>query len=300
MADATVLVTGATGKQGGAVARALLQEGRPVRALVRDPSSAGAQRLAEAGAELAQGDLDDPASLPPALTGVEAVFSIETANYADIMADFEVQRARNLVDAARSAGVRQIVHSSVSGAGVQDPAAFDAERWGAFPVHYWRSKQEAEEVVRRSGVASWTILRPATFMENLQAPSIWFIGFTSDQLAFAGSRDLPRPWVAVDDIGAAARAAFADPARFHGIELELAGDLLPMTEAVAILDTVRESPIQMPDTPEQALEWGVSPELATSQRRSDAFPAPARPEMAQALDVPMTTFAEWAQRTAAS
>ncbi|MEC3996559.1 NmrA family NAD(P)-binding protein [Actinacidiphila sp. DG2A-62] len=64
-----VLVTGATGNQGGAVARALLAEGRPVRALVRDPSSAAARALATAGATLVRGDLDDSASLKEAVTG---------------------------------------------------------------------------------------------------------------------------------------------------------------------------------------------------------------------------------------
>ncbi|GHJ32665.1 hypothetical protein TPA0910_70980 [Streptomyces hygroscopicus subsp. sporocinereus] len=126
-----VLVTGATGNQGGAVARALLDAGRPVRALVRDPSSEAAVRLAAAGATLVRGDLDDPASLKEAAAGATAVFSMETANFANLMADFEVQRARNLVTVSREAGIEQIVHFSVSGTGTDDPGAFDEERWGA-------------------------------------------------------------------------------------------------------------------------------------------------------------------------
>jgi uncharacterized protein YbjT (DUF2867 family) len=290
-----VLVTGATGNQGGAVARALLAEGRPVRALVRDPSSAAARALATAGATLVRGDLDDPASLKEAVTGAGAVFSLETADYANLMADSEVRRARNLVAASRAAGVAQIVHTSVSGAGDDDPAAFDAQRWGAFPAHYWRSKIEAERAVREAGFPAWTILRPAAFMENLRQPSIWFAGFTSNRLGVVNDLDLPRPWVAVRDIATAALAAFARPRRFHEVVLELAGDELSLRRAVGILNAVRSEPIELPDSPEQALAWGVLPELAASQRRMDAHPAPARPAAARALGIALTTFEQWAE-----
>jgi uncharacterized protein YbjT (DUF2867 family) len=290
----STLVTGATGKQGGAVLRTLLAAGRSVRALVRDPSSGQARRLAAFGAILVRGDLDDPASLREAVAGVTAVFSIETANYADIMSDFEVQRARNLVAASVDGGVEQIVHSSVSGAGTQDPASVDEDRWGAFPAHYWRSKIAAERIVREAGIPTWTILRPSTFMENLRQPSIWYADLTSNRVAFVGDLDALRPWVAVDDIGAAALAAFDDPERFHQIGLELAGDLLSLRDAVKIINAHRHTPVELPQTPDQAIEWGVSPELALSQRRMDTYPAPARPEFARALDIRTTTFADWA------
>ncbi|MFJ9775436.1 NmrA family NAD(P)-binding protein [Kitasatospora sp. NPDC101157] len=293
-----VLVTGATGNQGGAVARALLDAGRPVRALVRDPSSEAAVRLAAAGATLVRGDLDDPASLKEAAAGATAVFSMETANFANLMADFEVQRARNLVAVSREAGIEQIVHSSVSGAGIDDPGAFDEERWGAFPAHYWHSKIEAERVVRESGFATWTILRPSGFMENLRQPSIWFAGFTSNRLAVVNDLDVARPWVTVQDIGTATLAAVADPQRFHEVVLELAGDVLSMRRAVEILNSVRATPIELPSSPGQAVDWGVMPELAKSQRRMDTYPAPALPEMAHALGIETTTFEQWAQGAA--
>jgi uncharacterized protein YbjT (DUF2867 family) len=295
-----VLVTGATGNQGGAVTRALLAAERPVRALVRDPRSAAALRLAEAGATLVPGDLDDPASLEEPLIGATAVFSLETANYADLMADFEVRRTRNLVAACRRAGIEQIVHSSVSGAGNDDPAAFDAGRWGAFPAHYWRSKIEAERVVREAGFRTWTVLRPAGFMENLRQPSLWFVEFTSDRLAVVNDLDAVRPWVAVQDIGTATLAALADPRRFHEVVLELAGDEVSLRRAVEILNAVRTAPIQLPSGPEQAIAWGVPPELATSQRRMDTYPAPARPELAHALGIRTTTFEQWALGAPAS
>jgi uncharacterized protein YbjT (DUF2867 family) len=289
-----VLVTGATGNQGGAVARALLAAGRPVRALGRDRSAPAGARVAAAGATLARGDLDDPASLKEPVAGASAVFSLETANYANLMADFEVQRARNLVTAVRQAGIAQIVHSSVSGAGNDDPAAFDEQRWGAFPAHYWRSKIEAERIVREAGFGAWTILRPATFMENLQQPSMWFAAFTSNRLTVVNDLDVPRPWIAADDIATAALAALTDPHRFHEVILELAGDYVSLRRAVEILNSLRSTPIELPSAPEQAATWGISRELATSQRRMDTYPAPARPEMAHTLGIRTTTFEQWA------
>lgn len=300
MTTEPVLVTGATGNQGGAVTRALLAAGRPVRALVRDPSSDAARRLAAAGATLVRGDLDDPASLKGPAAGAGAVFSLETADYANLMADFEVQRARNLVAASREAGIEQIVHSSVSGAGNDEPGAFDEERWGAFPAHYWRSKIEAERVVREAGFCTWTILRPAGFMENLKQPSLWFAQFTSDRLTVVNDLDVARPWIAVQDIGKATLAALEDPRRFHEVVLELAGDELSLRRAVGILNSLRPTPIELPSDPEQAVAWGIPPELAKSQRRMDTYPAPARPAMAHALGIETTTFQQWAHETARS
>jgi uncharacterized protein YbjT (DUF2867 family) len=294
MTSEPVLVTGATGNQGGAVARALLVAGRPVRALVRDPSSAPALRLAAAGATLVHGDLDDPASLKEAVTGATAVFSMVTADYANLMADFEVQRARNLVTASREAGIEQIVHSSVSGTGNDDPEAFEEERWGAFPAHYWHSKIESERVVRAAGFPVWTILRPATFMENLKQPSLWFAGFTSNRLTVVNDLDVPRPWIAVQDIGTATLPALTNPRRFHEVVLELAGDEVSFRRAVEILNSVRPTAIELPSDPEQAIAWGIAPELAKSQRRMDTYPAPARPEMAHALGIETTSFEQWA------
>ncbi len=297
MTTRPVLITGATGNQGGAVARALLAAGRPIRALVRDPSSAGAASLAEAGATLVRGDLDDPASLDEAAAGAGAVFSLETANYADLMADFEVQRVRNLVAAGRRAGIEQIVHSSVSGAGNDDPGAFD-ERWGAFPAHYWRSKIAAEAVVREAGFRHWTILRPAGFMENLKQPSLWFAGYTSNRLTVVNDLDTPRPWIAVKDIGTATLAAVSDPQRFHEVVLELAGDEVSLRRAVEILNDFRSTQIELPSSPEQAVAWGIPPELATSQRRMDTYPAPAHPALARELGIRTTTFESWARSAA--
>ena len=132
----TVLVIGATGKQGGATARALLNRGVAVRALVRDPDADAALALRERGAELVQGDLDDPDSLLAAATGVDGVFSIPFPDVTDPQGDAEVRRGRNVIEAARKAEVSQFVHSSVAGAGDfhRNQPGWAEGRWDR---HYW-------------------------------------------------------------------------------------------------------------------------------------------------------------------
>src|SRR5687768_16515760 len=97
----TVLVIGATGKQGGSVARRLLDRGHEVRAFTRDPESAAAKALFEAGAQIAVGNLDDRASLDEAMKGVDTVFSMSTPYEAGEAA--EVAQGKRVADAAHAA-----------------------------------------------------------------------------------------------------------------------------------------------------------------------------------------------------
>ncbi|MBF6175361.1 NmrA/HSCARG family protein [Nocardia blacklockiae] len=290
--DGVVLVTGATGRQGGAVARALLAAGVAVRALVRDPESARARAVADLGATLVRGDLGDPDSLRAAVEGAHGVFSVQMPDLADLMGDAEVRYGRALVEAASAAGVSHLVHTSVSGAG-RDTGALDEQRWGAHLGHYWRSKAAVEQAVREAGFEYWTILRPSTFMENFVRPSFYWAEGDSDRLLVAVDPDVPQPFVAVDDIGAAAAAAFADPERFHRVELELAGERLTFRTAARVLSDVLGTAIELPASPEDAAAQGLMREFVLSQRYMSAHPAPAHPQAAHDLGLSTTTFAEW-------
>ncbi|MGS2646790.1 NmrA family NAD(P)-binding protein [Streptosporangium sp. LJ11] len=106
--DRTILVTGATGQQGGATTRHLLADGWHVRALVRDPRGAAATRLARAGVELVTGDMDDRDSVDAAVRGAHGVFSVQPAFIAPGYAENELRRGLNVVDAAIAAGVRHL------------------------------------------------------------------------------------------------------------------------------------------------------------------------------------------------
>ncbi|MFF0575581.1 NmrA/HSCARG family protein [Streptosporangium saharense] len=290
-----ILVTGATGKQGGAVARALLAAGTPVRILVRDPESEAARAVRALGAEPVRGDLDDPASLEPATAGVRGVFSVQTPDPTALMTDGEVTRGRNLVEAAKAAGVTQFVHTSVSGAGDpdRDVPGWTPDEWSR---HYWASKARLDDLVRTAGFPHWTVLKPATFMENLLGWSHMFGDWTEHGFVTAFARDTKLSLVAVRDIGATAAAAFADPVRFTGADIELAGDLLTMTEIAEVLSGVLGRTVEAPVlSGEQAVARGLPPMMVNTQERINVIGQAARPEHAHAFGLTVTGFATWAR-----
>lgn len=295
----TVLVIGATGNQGGATARALLDRGVAVRALVRDTRSDKAQALKERGAELVIGDLDDAASLVAAAEGADGVFSIPYPDVTNLAGDAEVIRGRNVVEAARKAGVAQVVHSSVSGAGEfhRTQPGWAEGRWDQ---HYWESKAAIDEAVRTGGFEHWTVLKPATFMENLTGWSYLFGDWSSGTIITGFAPDTRIPWIAVDDIGEAAAIAFTEPGRLDGMDVELAGEMLTMTETAAILSEVTGRTISAPVlSPLEAVERGMLPAMVNSVERINANGTPARPEDVRALGLPTTDFRTWARRTLA-
>src|SRR5258708_4525330 len=112
--DGLILITGATGRQGGAVIRHLLSKERRLRALTRQPESGAALALARQGIDVVQGDLEDPASLERAMRGVQGVYSVQ--DFWAVGARREIQQGKNLADAAKKAGVEHFVYSSVGGA----------------------------------------------------------------------------------------------------------------------------------------------------------------------------------------
>ncbi|MGW4089592.1 NmrA family NAD(P)-binding protein [Nocardia sp. NPDC004750] len=218
-----ILVTGATGKQGGVTARRLLADGRAVRALVRDAQSPAARELAAAGAELAVGDFDAPETLPAALAGVSGLFLVPPAAYGPEGWDVELEAARGeaVVDAARAAGVWQIVFTGIASMG-------DDVSWGA------KGKKRIEDAVIASGVR-YTLLRPVRFMENYLLRTSPVDGIFDGVHRHLFPAEGPMKVIAVADIGDIAGLAFADPDRFHGRVLELAGDVLAPTAAAAAI-----------------------------------------------------------------
>jgi uncharacterized protein YbjT (DUF2867 family) len=212
--DRIFLVTGATGLQGGATARALLAAGRRVRATTRDVTSPAAQRLAAAGVDVVRADLDDPRALAAAMAGVHGVFSVQTF-MSDAGLGGEVRQGRTIARAARDAGVAHVVYSSVGG----------AERFSGVP--HFESKRAIERELGALGVPT-TILRPTFFMDNFaqHGPDVRD-GEVVVRLAL--KPDTRVQLIAAEDIGAMAAAAFADPGRYRGREIELAGDELTAT-----------------------------------------------------------------------
>ncbi|WP_436531480.1 NmrA family NAD(P)-binding protein [Actinoplanes sp. HUAS TT8] len=288
-----VLVVGATGQQGGAVLRALRKADFPVRALVRDPAKASAL-----GVETVVGDLRDRESLTGAVDGVRAVFSMQMPEVRDGAYDFdgELRQAVNLIDAARSAGVPQFVHSSVSGSGrLATAPGHETGRWRPLEPYY-AAKQGVEDAVREADFESWTLLKPAFFMENFLLSAAYLL----PRGVAGGIATVLKPstflsLIAVEDIGAAVAAAVAEPERFHEVELELAGDYRPMTSIAEILSRALGVPLTAPDMTEaQALAAGMPAYAGLPMELMNVAGQPARPEFARALGIPVTSFDEWA------
>jgi uncharacterized protein YbjT (DUF2867 family) len=200
--DKIILVTGATGQQGGATARQLVEQGWRVRAFVRNPDAEAAQALRLAGAELVQGDQDDLASLEAAMQGVYGVFSVQ-AHTAD-----EERQGKNVVDAARKTGVQHLVYTSVGGAYELFKRNVNVPKW------------HIEQYIRQIDLPA-TILRPVGFMDALASPSL---GVSGNTLALPFKPDTQYPLIAINDIGTFAVLAFSKPERYLGLTIELAGD----------------------------------------------------------------------------
>ncbi|MFE2496759.1 NmrA/HSCARG family protein [Streptomyces scopuliridis] len=295
---APVLVTGATGRQGGATARALLAAGVPVRALVRDPATGRAKDVEALGAELVTGDLHDRESVIRAAEGARAVFSVQMPAMTGDAFDFEgeITQGVNLIEGAKAAGVPQFVHTSVSGAGQHTETPGWAEgRWASMEATLG-AKSAIQDRVREAGFPHWTLIKPGFFMENF-LPSMAFLfprgieGGIVSVLNPATRLSL----VAVEDIGRAAAAAITTPERFDGVELELASDYLSMTEIAAALSRALGTELSAPDMTEEEARAAGMPGMGAGHEWMNVAGQPARPEYAREFGIPLTSFEEWAQ-----
>jgi uncharacterized protein YbjT (DUF2867 family) len=232
--DKTVLVTGATGKQGGAVARHLLAGGWRVRAVTRDPSKPSATALADLGAEVVQGDLRDEASMTNAVSGAYGVYGVQDSW--EHGTESEVEQGKLLADVVKAAGVEHFVYSSVGG----------AERGTGIP--HFESKWEIEEYIRGLKLKATTVLRPVFFMENLLSPDNReaILGGT---LALSVHPDTRLQMIAVDDIGAFVAIAFDRPDECIGKAVELAGDEMTMSEYAEHLTAAVGRPVAFTESP---------------------------------------------------
>jgi uncharacterized protein YbjT (DUF2867 family) len=215
-----ILIVGGTGVLGRTVIPLLVQRGEGVRALARSPGSA--TKLRALGAEVADGDLTDAASLQRACVGVDAVLSaahgmLGRGRFRSELVDDAGQRA--LIDAARSAGVRHVAYLSVLGASPDHP------------IDFWRAKSRVEQHLRESGL-SFTVLRPGAFME-------WhahkFLGeplIAKGKTVILGAGTTPVNFIATRDVAQYAVCALTD-LRAAGRVLEIGGPENVTKNAVA-------------------------------------------------------------------
>ena len=233
MTKRDILVTGATGQQGGAVVRALLSKDHRVKALTRRPDSDAARQLAAAGAEIVAGDLSDAASIVKAASGVDTMFLM--GNSYEAGHDEETRQGMVAADAAKAAGVGHLIYSSVA----------DANKKTGIP--HFDSKYLVERHIERLGIP-YTISAPVAFMENFVAP--WSIGALAQGThAFAVPAKRPLQLVAVADIGAFVAALVERREAMFGKRFDFAGDELSGEEQAKILSQAIGRPIGYQEIP---------------------------------------------------
>jgi uncharacterized protein YbjT (DUF2867 family) len=215
----SVLVTGATGKQGGHLVRELLARGHSVRALTRKPESPAAAELADRGVTIVPGNFDDEGSLERASRGVDTVFAMSTPFEAG--AKTETNEGINIVRAAVRVRVKHLVYSSVAG----------ADRASGIP--HFDSKFEVEKEIRRSGVP-FTIVAPVFFMENFLAE--WMAaGIAQGSIAIAVPATRRLQQIAVEDIAQFTALVIERRESFLGKRIEIASDELTLTTAAVAI-----------------------------------------------------------------
>jgi len=206
-----IVVTGATGQQGGAVARELLAAGHRVRAMTRKPDGEAAKALAALGAEVVPGDLDDAKALERAFTDGWGLYAVQNTWEAGV--EKEEEQGKRAAEVAKAAGIRHFVYASVG----------SAYRQTGIP--HFDNKARVEETVQAMQFPSHTIVRPVFFMENFVSP--WFKPYIDQGTLALGIEDTtPLQMIAVTDIGKYGKLAFERHADLKGRAIDIAGDEL--------------------------------------------------------------------------
>ena len=243
----TVVVTGITGNQGNAVARELLNKGYEVRGLTRNTGSEKASQLSALGASILKCDLNAAEDAARALAGAWGAFGVFTFMEGGVAQ--EEAQAKRFAAAAKTAGVQQYVYSSVA----------SADRKTGIP--HFENKARVEQYLKGLGLKSYTVLRPAFFMENFRSPWLW-PALEKGRLDIALKPGTKLQMVAVGDIARYALLAFEKNTGLNRVAIDLAGDELTMPEAAEVLTEALGRKIQYAETPIAAVR-AASPEMAT-------------------------------------
>jgi len=274
-----ILVTGATGRQGGAVARELLVKKHKVRAMTRKPQGEPARALAKLGAEVVAGDFDDAASLERALAGAWGVFAMQNTWEAGV--EREEAQGKRIAEIARKQGVQHFVYTSVA----------SAHRKTGIP--HFENKWRVEEKIRSLGFSSHVVIRAVFFMENWALP--WFLpGIMEGKLAVGVKPTTVLQMIAVRDIGKFGAMAFERHAELKGRAIDIAGDQRTMPETAAILSRLMGRKIEFVPTPIEEVRK-FSEDYALMLEWFDRVGYDVEiPKLSKQYGVRLTTLEEWA------
>ncbi|KAI1449011.1 NAD dependent epimerase/dehydratase [Annulohypoxylon stygium] len=272
MSPSKIFVTTATGVQGGGVVRHCLRDGHTVYALVRDPLSEAAKSLSDLGAHLVEGSLEDVESLIRGMQNTDAAFLNLPGSGPKGMPP-NVEYTENFIKAAKAASVPWIFCSTVVNAGKHEAIP----GWGPdnLMYKYWLVKDAIENLVRGSGLPRWTILRPATFLQNLKPPlgQYCFPGFEERKvLRTAYDPKAKIGWIDGADVGKAVAKALSDPEKYSGKEIDLAAENLTIGELAEEIGKGLGKPVTLePYTDDEIAKMGPNIQI-TAQTWASAVP----------------------------
>jgi uncharacterized protein YbjT (DUF2867 family) len=277
--DRIVLVTGATGKQGGATLRYLAKQGGfRLRAMTRKPGGDAAKAVAALGAEVVQGDLDDAASLERAVAGCWGVFAVQNTWEAGV--EREEEQGKRLAEIARRQGVQHFVYTSVGSAHLHTG------------VPHFENKFRIEQKVIELGFPSHVIVRPVFFMENLVTPSF----LQGDKLVTAMRPTTKLQMIAADDIGRFTAQAFTEAERWKGTDTDLAGDSATMVEAAEAVSEIVGRKITFEPIPIEAVrQHSVEAAMMLEWFEREGYSADI-PALVSRWGIQPMTLREWARQ----
>ncbi|MGZ8558716.1 MAG: NmrA/HSCARG family protein [Chitinophagaceae bacterium] len=236
LADKTIFVTGATGKQGGAVVRNLLRHGFNVKALTRNKDSSAAQLLKQKDVDLIQGNLDNTATYSHHLKDADAVFCVLDFTKG---AEKEIRQGIDFVNMAKEYGVKHFLYSSVVGAD------------GHTGIPHWESKFQIENHIKQTGL-SYTIIRPSSFYENFLIPQVKS-RLVKGKLVVPTHKNKVQQYISTEDIGKISAAIFINPEKYLGKTLNFAAEQLDGLQVAATFSKVWGKPIGY-----QQLPWIIT------------------------------------------
>ncbi|MDQ4036983.1 MAG: NmrA/HSCARG family protein [Actinomycetota bacterium] len=305
----TIAVVGATGQQGGGLARAILDDphGRyTCRALTRNPASEAARALADRGAEVVAADLDDEDSLVHAFDGAYGAYCM-TNFFEHFSPERELEQAANLARAAKAAGIRHAIWSTTEG----------SHDWlelhdrlpvleGGYRVPHWDAKAQANRFFTDNGVPT-TFLRLSMFWENFgtpgtpQHPERDHEGVLAITLP-AGQAKLPGLGAA--DIGECAHAVLQAGQEFVGKTVGLAAEHLTGEELADGLSELLGETVRYNSIPLEAVRSAPMPgaEAVANMFQiitegNDKYCAHYDVAVTRSLNPQLRTFAEWIAAT---
>lgn len=307
MSGQTVIaVVGATGQQGGGLARAILDDSQDqysCRALTRHPASDAARALADRGSDVVRADLDDRNSLIEAFRAASSAFCM-TNFFEHFSPEKELEQAANLAAAAKTAGVGHVIWSTSpdSSAWARRHGDYLPVLPGGYRVPHWDGKAGADQFFIDSG-ATTTFVQPPMFWENFLAPgSPQFPQRDPDGVLAitlpAGAAKLPG--MAAEDIGRCAYAIFKARPEFGGRSVGLAAEHLTAAELAAGLSEALGETVRYNDIPLAVLRAAPVPgadaianmfQITTAD--NEDYCANYDIDLSRALNPRLQSFAEW-------